>query len=288
MTRLADIALARHAAVGEADAAAIDAALASAIDAAEAGAPGVELDREKFAAHLGRWLRPDQPPREAIAALHLDQLWLACAAAEGSAAAVALIEQRHVGRAVAALRGMGNVADEALQRMREILFVARADRPPRIADYGGRGDLAAWIRTTAMREAFQLLAPAKEAPVDEQALGGYALPGTDPAVELMKQQYGASFKQALADAMAQLPQQTRIELRRYYIEGLGLEQIAALEGVAPSTISRRLDKARRALHEATRRALAVSLHVGDEEVDSILRLLDSRLDMSRSLLEDER
>jgi RNA polymerase sigma-70 factor (ECF subfamily) len=100
----------------------------------------------------------------------------------------------------------------------------------------------------------------------------------------MKRRYGASFKQALADALARLPDETRRELRRYYVEGLGLEQIAALEGVAASTVSRRLEKARRTLHDETRRALAASLRIPDGEVDSILRVLDSRLELSRGAL----
>src|SRR5262249_26188240 len=148
-------------------------------------------------AHVARWIPPDRPPREALAALRLDHLYLACAAADGQQAAIALIEQRCFDRAAAALRSVGAVGDEALQRVREHLFVARAGRAPRIADYAGRGDLASWIRTTAMREAFHLLAPSREVPIDDQKLGGYALPAADPAVELMKRRYGPSFKQAL-------------------------------------------------------------------------------------------
>lgn len=246
------------------------------IAAAEADAPGVRLDPDAFARHVARFTRPG----ETAATLRLDQLWLACAAAHGDTRAIALIEARHFDRARAAVRGMGDaVADDALQRVRELLFVGTTARGPRIADYAGRGDLAGWIRTTALREAFQLVAPAREVPVREMA--GYALPDADPGVELMKQQYGARFKQALGAALAALPAQTRSELRRYYFEGQGLEQIAAADGVAASTISRRLEKARKALYDETRRALATELGVADDEVDSILRLLDSRLDVSR-------
>jgi RNA polymerase sigma-70 factor (ECF subfamily) len=254
---------------------------------AAASAPGVHLPPERFVAHVARWIPPDRPPREALAALRLDHLYLACAAADGQVAAIALIERHCFDRAAAALRSVGAIADEALQRVREHLFVGKAGRAPKIADYAGRGDLGSWIRTTAMREAFHLLAPSREVPVDDRKLGGYALPAADPAVELMKRRYGQSFKQALADALARLPDATRIELRRYYLEGLGLEQIAALEGVAASTVSRRLEKARRTLHDETRRALAASLRVADDEVDSILRVLDSRLELSRGAIAEE-
>jgi len=289
MTHLADVLLSRHGGSGGGgeDREALEEELQRLVRDAAGAAPGVHLEPARFIAHVARWIPPDRPPREALASLRLDQLYLACAAAEGQVAAIALIERHHFDRAAAALRSLGPVADEALQRVREHLFVGKAGRAPRIADYAGRGELAGWIRTTAMREAFHLLAPAREVPSDDRALGDYALPAADPAVELMKRRYGPSFKQALADALARLPDATRLELRRYYLEGLGLEQIAALEGVAASTISRRLEKARRTLHEETRRALAASLRVADDEVDSILRVLDSRLELSRGAIAGE-
>jgi len=249
--------------------------------AAEAAAPGIRVAPERFAAHVARHASADRP----LAMLRLDHLWLACAAADGSAAAIERIVANEFERAATAVRALGGpagLADEALQRVRTLLFVGSGARTPKIADYAGRGDLAGWIRTIALREAYALLAPPREVPTADHRLGGYALPAGDPGVELMKEQYGERFKQALADALAALPDATRGELRRYYLEGLGLEQIAALEGVAASTISRRLDKARRALHETTRRLLAERLRVDDAELDSILRMLDSRLDLSRS------
>lgn len=276
---VADILLARHPGVD----ATLRRTIADDFERAAAAAcaeSGVDVPLERFAAHVARWLRPDDDPRRALAQLRIDQLWIACAAGHGDAAAIALVERHHLDRAVAALRGMQGVADEALQRVRELLFVGKQGRP-RILDYGGRGELAGWIRTTAMREAFALLAPAREVPAGDREL---LLPSGDPALEWMKQQYGAAFKQALAGAIAALPAETREVLHRYYIEGLGLEQIAAIAGVAASTISRRLDKARRALEAATRSALAAELRIADDEVDSILRLLDSRLELSRSAL----
>jgi RNA polymerase sigma-70 factor, ECF subfamily len=259
----------------------IDPVLRDAMAAAEAAAPGIRVAPERFAAHVARHAGPDR----ALAALRLDHLWLACAASDGDAAAIARIVAHCFERAAGAVRALGGpagLADEALQRVRTLLFVGTAGKPPKIAEYAGRGDLPGWIRTIALREAYALLAPPREVPTPDQRLGGYALPAADPGVALMKDQYGDRFKQALADALAALPDTTRTELRRYYLEGLGLEQIAALEGVAASTISRRLDKARRTLHETTRRLLAERLRVDDAELDSILRLLDSRLDLSRS------
>src|SRR6185503_6948987 len=108
--------------------------LAPRIRAIEA-ATEIRVAHDRFAAHVAQWIRPDETSADALGRLRLDQLWLARAAADGDSAAVAEIERTCFERATAALRSFDrSVADEALQRMRELLFVARGDRPPRIAD----------------------------------------------------------------------------------------------------------------------------------------------------------
>ena len=272
---------------GDADLAELEQALERALARAEAVSPAVRLGREAFVAHLARWLPPDRSPRAGLEMLHVEELYVACAAAEGRPAAIALIEARYFGKAKAALArnaGTASVADETLQRVREALFVGTARRPPKIGEYSGRGDLARWIRTTAMRTAMDLLSPAREIAVSDEAISRFPLPEDDPAIELMKREYGASFQQALHEALAELPGQAREELRLYYIEGLGVEQIGAMYGIAASTVSRRLEKARRLLRDKTRAALAQHLRVDDGELDSILRMIATRLDVRRSAI----
>lgn len=272
---------------GDGDLAELERALLRALERAEAAFPGLGLARERFVAHLARWLPQDRSPRAGLETLRVDELYLACAAAEGQAAAVALIEAHHLDKARAALArnaGTAAVADEALQRVREALFVGTAGRPPKIGTYGGRGQLARWIRTAAMRAAMDLLGPAREIPVSGEDMGRFPVRDDDPAIEMMKREYGASFKQALNRAFAELPAQTRDELRLYYLEGLGVEQIGAMYGIAASTVSRRLDRARRMLRDRTRAALAEELRVDGAELDSILRMIATRLELSRGAL----
>jgi RNA polymerase sigma-70 factor (ECF subfamily) len=285
-TSLARLLLARPPQSGE-DLSDLEQALTQALARAEALSPEVRLGREAFVTHLARWLPADRSPREGLASLSVDELYLTCAAAEGRPAAVALIEARYFGKARKALArnaGTASIADEALQRVREALFVGTPRRPPKIGEYSGRGDLARWIRTTAMRTAMDLLSPTREIAVSDEAIARFPLLRDDPAIEMMKREYGASFKQALSEALAELPQQARDELRLYYFEGLGVEQIGAMYGIAASTVSRRLDKARRLLREKTRAALAQHLRVDDGELDSILRMIATRLELSRSAI----
>jgi RNA polymerase sigma-70 factor, ECF subfamily len=263
----------------------LERALDAALGRARATWPSVELSPEVFVAELGRRLPAGLTPREALGEMRVEELWLTCAAARGDAGAVVLIETHYFGKARAALagiRGGGAIVDEALQRLRTSLFVGP---PPKIGAYGGRGDLGRWLRTTAMRTAMDLLGPSREVLVGEAPLAAAARADDEPVVALMKREYGASFQEALRGAMAALPRELRVALRQHYLEGLGVERMGALAGVAPSTVSRRLDKARRLLREATRAALAARLRVDDVELDSILRLLETRMDLGRSAVD---
>ncbi|HEU4538405.1 MAG TPA: sigma-70 family RNA polymerase sigma factor, partial [Polyangiaceae bacterium] len=265
----------------------LERALEATVARARGAWPSIDLTPEAFVAALTRHL-PAGPPREALGELRVEELWLTCAAAGGDARAVALIEAHYFGKARAALAGIRGgeaIVDEALQRLRAGLFVGP---PPKIAAYGGRGDLGRWLRTAAMRTAMDLLGPRREVAASDAALGAFAHAADEPVVELMKREYGASFQAALREALAALPPELRSALRQHYLEGLGVERMGALAGVAASTVSRRLDKARRLLREATRTALAARLRVDDAELDSILRLVETRMDLGRSAVDASR
>ena len=74
-------------------------------------------------------------------------------------------------------------------------------------------------------------------------------------------------------------------LRQHYLDGLTMETIAPLYQVHRITIVRWMEKARAALGKATRHQLSSRLQVERTELESILRLIDSELDMSvRALL----
>jgi RNA polymerase sigma-70 factor, ECF subfamily len=263
---------------------ALEHALVSALGRARSASPGIDVSDEAFATHLAERLSPGRPVIDALSDLRVEDLYLACACANGSEAAVALVEKRCLDKAKAALSRLAP-GDDALQHVRQVLFVGTGVRGPRIAEYGGRGDLAKWIRTIAMRVAFDMLAPKPEVALEAEKMEDFGLPIASHDLELMKRQYGAAFKTALADAVRALPAETRVALRAYYLEGRGLEEMAADEGVAASTISRRLSKARETLWLSTRQALLTRLAVSEPDLDSILRLLQTRLELSRSALE---
>jgi RNA polymerase sigma-70 factor, ECF subfamily len=290
MPGLADLLLARRpdlAAATAAENAALDPLLEDIVDRSRRANAGIDVEAGAFVAYVADRLPRGRDVRDALAELRVEDLYLACACNDGDPAAVARASSEAFAKARAALarlRGQASLSDDVLQHVREVLFVGAGGprgRPPRIASYSGKGDLARWIRTVAMRVAMDKLAPSKEIATSEEIVADFRLPTDDPQLELMKREYGERFKAALARAVAKLPSETRAELRAYYLDGRGLEEMAAEQGVAPSTISRRLAKARRSLWEETRRSLLATLGVSDGELDSILRLLQTRLELSR-------
>ena len=102
----------------------------------------------------------------------------------------------------------------------------------------------------------------------------------DPELDYLKKHYRAEFGAAFEAAVADLAPRARNHLRHLFVERLTIDQLAALYGVHRSTAARRLATARDALLQATRKQLVDRLQVESGEVDSIMRLIDSHIELS--------
>jgi RNA polymerase sigma-70 factor (ECF subfamily) len=199
-------------------------------------------------------------PSAAIATLHLGDLWLATACGEGHPAAIAQL-------------------DAVLATLRERLLTGAADRPPRIRGYRGRGELRSWLKVALVRDATRALQrELGRTPVDE--LDQLMDPGPDLELAAMKDGYRLAFGVAFASALGELGARDRNVLRYHLVEGLSIDEIGALFRVHRSTAARWLVAIREGLVDATRRALMRQLALGPADVDSVLRMIRSRLDAS--------
>ncbi len=260
--------------------------------------PAFPVGAEAFAAHLGRCLAGDARARdEALAALcagrapeglKLDDLYLACACAGGDSAAIRAFESRYARNLSAIVQqfaGKGRAPDDLRQILRERLFVGTAERPPRIWEYRGTGTLKAWLKVTAVRafldETRRVGRREKEDVAPGEAL--LDLPAqTDWELDFLKQRYREAFREAFWEALATLSAEQRNLLRYHTVEGLTLDQIASITPYHRSSVARRLQKARQELLVATRAALGAALRVEEREFESIMALIQSRLDVSLS------
>jgi RNA polymerase sigma-70 factor len=176
----------------------------------------------------------ETPTPEAVAKVHVEDLWLAHAAGQGDAAAIGTIERAHVhGSAAGRLRGQRFSPDEIAeieQNLREHLFVAKPGERPKIAQYAGRGELSGWIGVSATRAALRARKKT-EREVSESGVISRAVADGDVELAFVKEAYRPAFKEAFHEALASLDAKERLLLRQHAVDGLGIDALGELYGV---------------------------------------------------------
>ncbi len=266
--------------------------LEQAIDAAVAAArrewPGLPLDPARFRAHLTERIPPGTDPADLATAVCVPDLFLACACAVGVDGAAREFERRYMPVAESAARRVGGspeLADEVKQLVREILFVGTSGGGAAIGDFSGRGNLKAWVRVIATREALRILRRDKgRVGVQDEGLYAVLAPSddSDPHLAYFKERYRAEFRNAFLTAVADLPRRERTALRLHVLDGLSIDEIAPMYRVHRSTAARWLSHARELLLAGTRAGLMQKLGLASAEVDSVIRLIQSNLDVTLS------
>lgn len=238
-----------------------------------------------YVAHVARVLGDKGAP-EALDQLRAADLYLACACAQGDDRALTLFDAefgRDIDLAIARSGNVNLTKDEFRQALRNKLFVIREDKPPKIADYAGRGDLRSWVRVTALRMIVDIVRQknaGKEIPVEADLLGAMPAATDDPELDYIQKVYKSQFKDALQDAFARLTPRERNLLRQQVIHGLNIDQVGAIYRVHRTTAFRWIEKARKSLLRETRAALMARLKVGSGEFMSIMRVVQGDLDVS--------
>jgi RNA polymerase sigma-70 factor (ECF subfamily) len=255
--------------------------------AARARWPSVPLAVERFVRHLARHL--PEGSGEALRQLHVSDLYVACACAEGERLALQAFEE-HILRKVPSRLGSlpESSVDEVLQVLRERLLLGRGDTPPRIADYSGRGPLLAWVRIIAARIASDLASQqGRQTLFDEPPeVLARMLAADDPERELLREDSRQALAEALRKALGALPERERALLRLHHLHGLTMDRLSTMYGESRSGVARRVAQARERLLKLTRTELASRLNLAGSEVESLLGLVQSRLDFSLHRLMD--
>lgn len=251
------------------------------LDAARAAWPDVRIDPERIVDFIAQRLSGHDVAAGLASAPAADLvLAAACAEQEPSAHAAFDAVLTEVDAAGASTRSPRDVVDDVKQVLRVQLLIARDDRPPGIAGYRGKGPLRGWVRITATRELIRHLRKrAREAPSErplDEALGDAG----DPLLAQLKAEYRSEFATSLREAIAEIDPEDRTLLRQQIVDQLSIDEIGAAFGVHRATAARWLQRARGSLVTATRGRLAARLKVPVDEIDSVIRLVQSQLDAS--------
>src|SRR5262245_6824044 len=219
----------------------------------------------------------------AIESLAVEDLYLAFACSRGDSKALAAFERemrKDLEAAFAKLRVPPSRRDDARQQLWEKLFVGPPH--PRILDYSGIGRLRFWFRVTVLRGLLDDLRAEKrsiEVLSDDVVLGTPAA-GSDPEIEHLKKVYRGEVAAAFEETIRGLSPEDRNVLRSYYARQMSIDEIGAAFGIHRATAARRVNGARERLLTETRRRLSEKLALKSGDLDSMFRLIESRLHIS--------
>jgi RNA polymerase sigma-70 factor (ECF subfamily) len=243
--------------------------LATAFATARHAFPSLAIDESTFVAYLAA--RVDVTEAASLRLQHAPELYLACAVVHGDPSAMALFEERYVvtiGAQVARYRLSPDELDEVKQRVRHQFLVSEAGRPPRLADYSGRGALGAWLHVAANRVAYKLKRSLPDGG-DDRDLEHLASAGPTPEGEVLTDEGRAAFGAAFREAIGSLEPLEQNVIRQHYLDGLTLDQLGALHQAHRTTVAYWLKRARERLLRRTRQGL-LKRRLAPAEVDSLL------------------
>ncbi|AKQ67378.1 putative DNA-binding regulatory protein [Myxococcus hansupus] len=261
----------------------LESLLATLLEQGREAWPTVTLEPGHVLHHVGRHLREEGTPMDALRQLNAADVYLACACAQGVPHALQLFEKHVVQKTAARLsRYPAALVDEVLQVTRQRLLLGMEGRAPKIAEYSGRGSLGGWVRIVASRIGGELQehagrhAPLVAAPEALEQL----LSRADPERDVLQAHSKQALSESLQAALAALTERERALLRLHHLHGLTMDRIATLYAEPRSSVARHVAQARERLLKQTHRELATRLKLNGREVESLLGLVQSRLDLS--------
>lgn len=245
--------------------------------------PNIALPEEYFIRAIAERLSRDAP-EPSLEAMHTDDLYLVCGCVVGDAAALAGFEELCGSALAIAVASAGIAASDRAdhaQIVRQRLLVAPPGGVPRIASYSARGSLHAWVRVVATREALRMHSrEVREVPAQDHELETAIASEDDAEIRYLKGRYREEFKAAFHAAVDAIDARSRLLLRQHTVDGLGIDQLAALHAVHRATAARWLQAARAEVFSATLRELSQRLRLSKPELSSVIRLIQSQLDIT--------
>jgi RNA polymerase sigma factor (sigma-70 family) len=207
-----------------------------------------------------------------LASLHLEDLALACACAEGiddAWDAFVLQFRPLLYRAADALDPSGGAREVADSLYGELFGLKSRDgeRQSHLRYFHGRSSLATWLRAVLSQryvDRKRLQARVEQLP-DESAARLAAAPRDWPA----SRRYFELMARVMAAVVAALPARDRLRVRCYYQQEMTLAEIGKMLGESEATSSRQLARTRRTIREQTECRLRDEERLSAPEIDEL-------------------
>lgn len=245
--------------------------------------PGVALTEERFASDFARRLGPDGTPVALERACGTD-VYLAIACIDGDTTALELLERTFVAEIDPIARKMRATTDQTTEvkaLLRRVLLVDEPARAAGLRDFSGRGNLRAYIRVIVTRDLVRAIDRGRrDASFAEDKLLDRLGTAHDPELSMLRAEYHGVVSEAMRAAVHGLDERSRALLRYQLVDGWTVDQVAKVYAVHRATAARWLVAVRGALGEKIRSELAARLQIDPDEVASIIRLVQSRIDVS--------
>jgi RNA polymerase sigma-70 factor (ECF subfamily) len=254
--------------------------------------PEFAIDDAHWVAYFARHLR--EGSAKELADLRAADVMLTLACVAGHAAAHTKLDARMRGVSARALAGirLGRFSvDDVLQNVRvRLLVVAEGEHGPKLATYSGRGPLDGWLRVTIARAALTMLrSRAPDDPDDDPSDAFADLASEDqPQLAALRARCGPELKRAIEDSAAALDPDDRTMLRLHVMDGLTIDDLAAIYKAHRATMARRLARARNAIFEGARSRTMTALGLDEIEFASLMGVMMSRLDLTLARILDDK
>jgi len=240
--------------------------------------PDVDVSGEVFS----RYVQERLPA--GVRGAHLSDLYLACACAHGDLGAIARFQEHFLSglpRTLSHLQPTADFLKDVRQSLMEHWFVPDRDKPVRISEYSGRGPLRHWVRAVALCIALNLKRKGRlEVAAGDTHLFEAADLVEDSELAFLRLHYRGELETALTLALAVLSSRERNILRLHYLSGLTYEQLSSVYRVHRATVARWLASSRQAILSQLSQLLTSRLGINKSELESLLRVIRGRLDIS--------
>ena len=243
---------------------------------------GLGLPDATFLAYLAARVGQVGDPVALLRTLHAADLYLACGCSQGDPRAIAAFEEHFVTQVEAhldRLDALPTFSQELKQTLRERVLVAREGLLPRISSYNGRGPLGGWLRMVAARVGVDLRRKQKNEGTRPGSLA-VPLPALDPELAYLKERYRREFEAAMEAAFRGISAREGTIMRLHFLEAMPVSGIATMYHVSARTVQRWIATTQSNVLAETRRILSEKLALSGAELDSLLGLVKSELNLS--------